>query len=195
MYDVDQGGGYLMGMLAHDIDLVCSLFGKPVALVADVRTMVPTRPLPDGETLRVTADDTTALTIRLDSGALALINCSAVGAHVQSATFEAFGSEGTITGPLGSRAGADHLLAARAGDSGLSPAPVDDRKLASGRPLPARGAAAAIRAQALMLEDWLPAFRGAPTPNPVPSFEDGLLVARVIEAARASAAGAGWVKL
>jgi predicted dehydrogenase len=195
MYDVDQGGGYLMGMLAHDIDLVCSLFGQPVELVADVRTMVPTRPLPDGGTLEVTADDTTVLTIRLDSGALALINCSVVGVHVQNAVFDAFGSEGTITGPLGSRAGADHILAGRAGDPGLSPVPVEDRHIASGRPLPERGAAAAIRAQALMLEDWLPAFHGAPTPNPIPTFGDGLLVARVIEAARTSAAGAGWVKI
>jgi predicted dehydrogenase len=46
-----------------------------------------------------------------------------------------------------------------------------------------------------MLEDWLPAFHGAPTPNPIPTFGDGLLVARVIEAARTSAAGAGWVKI
>jgi predicted dehydrogenase len=44
-----------------------------------------------------------------------------------------------------------------------------------------------------MLEDWLPAFSGGASPNPIPNFEDGLLVARVIEAARASAAGAGWV--
>jgi predicted dehydrogenase len=195
MYQVDEGGGYLMGMLAHDIDFVASLFGQPVELMADVRTMVPTRPLPEGGTIEVTADDTSVLTIRLDSGALALINCSVVGVHVQSASFDAFGSEGTITGPLGSRAGAEHILAGRAGDSGLSEVPVDDRTIASGRPLPARGAASAIRAQALMLEDWLPAFTGHPTRNPIPTFEDGLLVARVIEAARASAAGAGWVKI
>jgi predicted dehydrogenase len=195
MYDVNEGGGYLMGMLAHDIDFVASLFGRPVELVADVRSTIPTRPLPDGGTLEVTADDTTVLTIRLDSGALALINCSVVGVHVQTASFDAFGSAGTITGPIGSRASAEHLMAGRAGDEDLSPVAVDDRKIASGRPLPERGAASAIRAQALMLEDWLPAFSGGSSPTPIPTFQDGLLVARVIEAARASAAGAGWVKV
>jgi predicted dehydrogenase len=195
MYDVNEGGGYLMGMLAHDIDFVASLFGRPVELVADVRTMVPTRPLPDGGTLQVSADDTTALTIRLDSGALALINCSVVGVHAQGASFDAFGAGGTISGPLGSRAQADHLQAGRVSDPGLADVPVDDRQIASGRQLPQRGAASAIRAQALMLEDWLPAFTGGNPVNPIPSFEDGLLVARVVEAARASSAGAGWVKI
>jgi hypothetical protein len=52
-----------------------------------------------------------------------------------------------------------------------------------------------IRAQALMLEDWLPAFSGDPPRRPVASFEDGLLVAQVVEAARRSAAGEGWVKV
>ena len=45
-----------------------------------------------------------------------------------------------------------------------------------------------------MLEDWLPAFSGAPTPT-VPSLHDGHRVARVVDAARASSAGAGWVPL
>jgi predicted dehydrogenase len=195
MYDVDEGGGYLMGMLAHDIDFVASLFGRPVEVIADVRTMVPTRPLPDGGTLHVTADDTSVLTIRLDSGALALINCSVVGVHASGATFDAFGVDGTITGPLGSRAGADHLMVGRVSDPGLAPVALDDRTVASGRSIPERGAAPLIRAQAFMLEDWLPAFSGGAPRNPVPSFQDGLLVARVIEAARASAAGAGWVRI
>jgi predicted dehydrogenase len=195
MYDVDAGGGYLMGMLAHDIDFVASLFGRPVEVCADVRTMVPTRPLPDGGTLDVTADDTTVLILRLETGALALINASVVGVHASGASFDAFGVDGTIQGPLGSRAHADHLMAGRVADAGLQAVPVDDRPLASGAPLPERGAAAMIRAQALMLEDWLPAFSGGTPLQPIPSFEDGLMVARVVEAARASAAGEGWVPI
>ena len=50
-----------------------------------------------------------------------------------------------------------------------------------------------ILAMALMLEDWLPAFSGGQTA--VPSFRDGWLVQSVIEAARASSAGAGWVNI
>jgi predicted dehydrogenase len=50
-----------------------------------------------------------------------------------------------------------------------------------------------ILGMALMLEDWLPAFSGAPTP--APTFRDGWRVQAVIEAARASSAGAGWVPI
>jgi predicted dehydrogenase len=47
---------------------------------------------------------------------------------------------------------------------------------------------------ALMLEDWLPAFSGTPTPR-VPTMRDGWLVQRVIDAAHRSSQGEGWVKL
>jgi predicted dehydrogenase len=45
-----------------------------------------------------------------------------------------------------------------------------------------------------MLEDWLPAFDGEPAPG-VPTLRDGWLVQAVVDAARRSAAGAGWVDL
>ena len=193
MYDIDEGGGYLMGLVAHDIDFVSSLFGRPVQVCADVRTAVPTRPLPDGSTLHVTADDTSALILRLDSGAMAVLTASAVGVHAYGAVFDVFGTDGTISGPLGSRAGASTIRAGRASDDGLQDVAVDDRMPRSGRPLPARSAAGPIRAMALMLEDWLPALEGRETAVPIPSLADGLLVQRVIAAARESADGAGWV--
>jgi hypothetical protein len=31
--------------------------------------------------------------------------------------------------------------------------------------------------------------------NPIPSFADGVIVQQVIEAVRASAAGAGWIRM
>jgi hypothetical protein len=44
-----------------------------------------------------------------------------------------------------------------------------------------------------MLEDWLPAFSGEPTD--APTLPDGHRVQRVVDAARRSAAGEGWVTL
>ena len=64
---------------------------------------------------------------------------------------------------------------------------------ASGLALPARRSASAIRALALMLEDWLPAFQGEPTV--VPTLVDGHRVQRVVDAAHRSSAGGGWVTL
>jgi hypothetical protein len=45
-----------------------------------------------------------------------------------------------------------------------------------------------------MLEDWLPAFDGEPAPG-VPTLHDGWVVQAVVDAARRSAAGDGWVDL
>jgi predicted dehydrogenase len=191
MYDVAKGGGYLAGMLSHDIDWICTMFGEPVAVCADVRTSIPAVALPDGHEIAVTADDTTTLILRLASGAGAEVSASVVGAHTAGWRFEAFGADGTIvaTGGRGERS----MAVGRAADDGLS-AWTEEPRLPRSRPdLPQRGATSAILAIALMLEDWLPAFRGKPAP--VPTFRDGWRVQAVIEAARSSSGGAGWVAL
>lgn len=192
MYDAAQGGGYLAGMLSHDIDWIAAMFGAPTAVCADVGTSIEQVTLPDGTTLDVTADDTTALLLRLSSGARAEISASVVGAHTAGWRFEAFGAEGTIVATGGR--GARSLSAGRAADDGLA-AWSGQPRLPRNPPvdLPARGATSMILAMALMLEDWLPAFSGGQTA--VPSFRDGWLVQSVIEAARASSAGGGWVNI
>ena len=195
MYDLSAGGGYLNGLLAHDIDFVCSLFGRPVDVCADVRTSVPTRPLPDGTTLHVTADDTSALLMRLDTGALAVISASVVGLHTLGASFDAFGERGSIVGPLGGRAANGALLAGSVDADALSPVAPDDRRPAHDEVIPQRAASGPIRAMALLLEDWLPELCGGDAPHAIPTFADGMAVQRVIEAARASSAGAGWVSV
>ena len=194
MYDIDQGGGYLNGLLAHDIDFVCSLFGRPVEVCADVRTSVPTRTLPDGGTLNVSADDTSALLVRLDSGALAVLSASVVGIHTSGARFEAFGAHGSIVGSLGGRQPGG-LSAGTVDENGLTAVEPEQRLPTHADTIPDRGASALIRAMALMLEDWAPGIDGGTTGNPIPSFDDGLTVQRVIEAARASARGSGWVTI
>jgi predicted dehydrogenase len=195
MYDVDQGGGYLNGLVAHDIDFVCSLFGRPVAVCAEVRTSVPKRPLPDGGTLDVTADDTSALLLRLESGALAVITASVVGVHAAGAHLDVFGERGSIVGPLAARNDLGPLRAGTIDDDGLRDVEPDLRTAAHDGVIPARGASALIRAMAVMLEDWRPAIGGGTAVNPIPTFVDGMIVQQVIEAARASAGGAGWISM
>lgn len=192
MYDVNQGGGYLAGMLSHDIDWICTMFGEPVAVCADVRTSVPEVTLPDGSTIPVTADDTTSLLLRLDSGAGAEISASVVGVHTMGWRFESFGSDGTAIAS-GGRGAPSQLQVGSVSDDALIPRDDAARVPRTKPDLPARGATTAILAMALMLEDWLPAFDGEATP--APTFADGLRVQRVVEAARASSAGAGWVSL
>ncbi|MDV3124599.1 Gfo/Idh/MocA family oxidoreductase [Mycobacterium sp. 21AC1] len=188
MYDREQGGGYLAGMLVHDLDFLCSLLGKPVSVCAEVKTSDPARELPDGTTLHVTADDTAALLMRMESGLTAMLSVSVMGAHADHYRLELFGADGTIIGDGELRSAA--YSAGLATDDGLKPLTVDEREPGHPENLPAGLAGHASRAMALMLEDWLPAFDGAP--SGAATFEDGLLSLAVIDAAHRSAEGGGW---
>ena len=158
-------------------------------MCAEVRTSEPLRALPDGETLTVTADDTAALLLRMESGVVAILSISVVGAHADHYRLELFGADGTIIadGDLRSTA----YLVGAAGDDGLSPLTVSDREPAHPENLPKGLAGRASRAMALMLEDWLPVFDGKP--STAATFDDGLLSLAVIEAAHRSSEGGGWV--
>jgi len=191
MYDRAQGGGYLAGMLVHDLDYLCTLLGRPTAVCAEVRSSIPVRRLPDGGTLEVTADDTSALLMRMESGALVVLSVSTVGAHADHFRLELFGADGTVIGD-----GTLRDTAYRAGaatDDGLAPLVPAQRSPAAPDQLPQGLAGHASRAMALMLEDWLPAFEGGSTP--VPTFADGLLSLEIIDAAHRSAEGGGWAEV
>jgi predicted dehydrogenase len=168
MYDRDQGGGYLAGMLVHDLDFLCSLLGRPESVCAEVRTSEPIRELPDGETMTVTADDTAALLMRMESGLTAILSVSVVGAHADHYRLELFGSDGTIIGDGDLRAA--NYLAGTAADDGLRPLAVNEREPAN--------------------PEQLPAFDGGE--SKAATFDDGLLSLAVIDAAQRSAQGGGW---
>jgi predicted dehydrogenase len=194
MYRLDEGGGYLMGMSSHDIDFVCDMFGDPDAVCADVRCTVPERVGADGMPFAVDADDTSVVILRMRSGMTALVSCSAVALGANLRELELFGSDGRIVVESGVQSGDVEVRATRVGDDTPSTVPLETRMPRSGAELPKRRAAGAIRSLAVMLEDWLPAFSGAPAPG-VPTLRDGLIVQRVIDAARRSSAGAGWVPI
>lgn len=192
MYRKDQGGGYLMGMGSHDIDFLCALFGEPEAVCADVRVSVPERTREDGSTLRVDADDSASLIIRMANGVTATVTTTAVALQQNFKAFEVFGSAGSLA-IAGALMGEDApvVRVGAVGERGLREEPGHDRPLASGVELPQRRATAAIKALALMLEEWVPAFDGRPSKTP--TLEDGHRVQRIIDAARRSSVGEGWV--
>ena len=191
MYKRAEGGGYLNGQLSHSIDFASLLFGTPTAVCAEVRTSLPAREMPDGRTITVDADDTTTLLLRMDSGASVVLSVSVMGAHTAGGRTDMFGSDGTLI--MDGYGGGQEIRAGKATDRELAVVPPSTREPRSGLPVPARRAGGAIRSQALMLEDWLPAFDGKPTQ--VPTLRDGWRVQHVIEQAQASAEGAGWVEL
>jgi predicted dehydrogenase len=143
--------------------------------------------------LAVDADDTVSLLLRMRSGVHAVLSLSVVGLHsAMSYRFEAFGSDGSIT--IDGSLHDGQVRAGKLGDRGLLEIAGSDRTPPDGANIPAGLAGAAVRSLALMLAEWRPALRGEPTPG-VPTLRDGWLVQRVIDAARRSSAGAGWVAL
>src|ERR1700722_2640317 len=207
MYRLADGGGYLLGMASHDIDYLYCLFGLPEAVCADVHATIPTRTRADGSDFAADADDTASLLLRWSSGVRASISLTTVGLHTGSRyRFEAFGSGGTaeIDGTVFGGA----VRAGKVGEEGLRELALSDAAVSGdASAIPSTGRRSApIRALALMLERWLPAL-GAPAgaggaggdgrgPGPrVPTLRDGLVVQQVIDAARRSSDGAGWVPL
>jgi predicted dehydrogenase len=205
MYRLADGGGYLLGMASHDIDYLYCLFGVPEAVCADVHATIPTRTRADGSAFAADADDTASLLLRWSSGVRASISLTTVGLHTGSRyRFEAFGSGGTAE--IDGTVFGGTVRAGRAGEEGLRELALADAAVSDPSAIPATGRRSApIRALALMLEQWLPSVRGsaesAPAadrsgPGPsVPTLRDGLVVQRVIDAARLSSDGAGWVSL
>ena len=134
----------------------------------------------------------------------ATISLTTVGLHTGSRyRFEAFGSDGTAE--IDGTVFGGTVQAGRAGEDGLRELSLDDAAVSGdASAIPSTGRRSApIRALALMLERWLPSVRGPAgaadggrglTPG-VPTLRDGLVVQRVIDAARRSSDGAGWVSL
>lgn len=194
MYSTAAGGGYLMGMGSHDLDFLCALFGEPVEVCADVRTSVPQRTRSDGSTFDVDADDTSVVMIRFASGLVASVITTAIAYGQNFRSFEAFGADGSIAYNGALMAETEPLVTANhvGTDGSVEIGPIRRMPRSGGEP-PKRRAAGAIKALALMLEEWLPAFEGKPTT--APTLVDGHRVAMIIDAARRSATGEGWVRL
>jgi predicted dehydrogenase len=191
MYDREQGGGYLAGMLIHDLDFICSVLGRPESVCADVRTSETSVTTADGNSIPVTADDTASLVLRMSSGAVVSLNVSVMAAHVDHYRIELFGSGGSIVGD-GSLRATEYRVGA-AGESGLRALTRADRVPAHPEALPPGLAGQAAADMALMLQDWLPAFEGGP--SAAATFEDGLVSLEIIDAAHRSSAGEGWVSV
>lgn len=192
MYRGELGGGYLNGILSHDIDFLISLFGDPLAVCADVRTTLDEVTAASGRRVQVTADDTAGVLIRFRSGVLAVVSISVTGGVDTGGNMEVIGTDGTAIYRYSTPADGD-VEVCPAGGTEFSPVTPHRRAPRSGYPFVGGVRARAGAAMACLLEDWVPAFAGQPAP--VPTFASGLLVQRMIEAARASSEGDGWVVL
>lgn len=135
MYRRDEGGGFLMGRLSHEIDFIQSLFGKVVAVAADVRHSIEAVETPVGR-VTVDADDTSGLLLRLASGGLVVLTTSAAGVNAETNLWEAHGGAGSIVVNRVPGDGTAAGVYSRAGDGEprpIVPSPADGRFRSDGR--------------------------------------------------------------
>lgn len=92
------GGGALMDLGPHILDLLRYLLGEFTSVFAETRTIITERPSPDGKgTEKVDVDDLALLQLRLQNGALGTVEVSrcAAGAN-DELKFEIHGSKGAL---------------------------------------------------------------------------------------------------
>jgi predicted dehydrogenase len=177
-----DGGGVLGALGSHYIDYCRWICGDVREVKATLQTRVKKRARPEGTLGTVDADDNFSVGLEMASGALATIDLTATANAQYQAVFIS-GSKGALlirddSELFGLRAGRD-------------PVPVT----APSR-FPRRLAAAAHRLIGpfyTLVDEMLAHLAGKP--STVPTFEDGLKVQEVLDAARQAARGGRAVRL
>jgi len=164
----DRAGGLLGAIGSHWIDSLIWWLGAVDRVSSELDVSAPTRPTTDGGSVRVTADDTAQLLLRMSSGAIATIQLSSA-VHHPSRRVIIYGSDGTIV--LG---GDGRVMLAR--ESGaleeILPAGTSDR---------------AFPDLARRVREHIEAGPTGRADAPHPTFADGLRVQEVMDAAYRSA--------
>ena len=187
--------GNLGDLSPHIINAVLRLIGPIERLVADVQTVYPTRPGPNGPEA-VTNDDQVNLLCRFDSGVMGSIHVSRV------ATGRKMGYGFDITGTQGAlRFDAEDQNALWFYDARLRRGRQGFAKLLTGPEHPDFGAfcegaghGTGYAAQIIIeARDFLHAIETGE--SVFPTFDDGLQVSRVVAAAFRSHAEGAWVRI
>lgn len=186
------GGGVLMDLGPHILDLLRHLLGEFASVFAEMRTLIPRRPSPDRRGVEeVDVDDLALLQLRLQNGGMGTVEVSRCAAGTNDdLKFEIYGSKGGLAfnlmdpnwlyfydateegEPLGGRGGFTRIeTVQRYPEPAVFPFPRS----------PVGWCRFHIASQYQFIEAI--ALDLAPEPN----FEDGLAVQRVIEAAYLSA--------
>ncbi|MGI8424983.1 MAG: Gfo/Idh/MocA family protein [Chloroflexota bacterium] len=93
----ERGGGALMDVGVHMVDLLRWYLGELEAVCGGTHIAIAERPTPDGGRDAVTADDTATFIVKLASGALGTVQVSQVCSGRQNyRRIELFGSNGAI---------------------------------------------------------------------------------------------------
>lgn len=170
----DRAGGLLGALGSHWIDSLIWWLGSVERVSSELGISAQTRPTTDGGSVRVTADDTAQVLLRMSSGAIATIQLSSA-VHHPSRRVILYGSDGTIV--LG---GDGRVLLAR-GSGALEEI------------LPAGTSDGAFPDLARRVREHIEAGPTGKADAPHPTFADGLRVQEVMDAAYRSAEVGGAI--
>lgn len=97
----EAGGGAMLDLGLHLVDLVRFLFGEAEVLDARHATYVPQRPDGRGGTGPVDVDDWAWAELGVPGGARVTVEASRIALGAEGAPFQVFGSEGSLVADLG----------------------------------------------------------------------------------------------
>ncbi len=167
MFDAAAGGGWLGAMGSHLIDFTRWTFGEITEIHGQLQRAVVERPDADGKLVPCSAEDGFTLTMRTDEGVTIAMSSSSAAPVNLPVSLLVVGSEGIV------EERADQLVVHQ---------PDGDRELFNADSGTNSSFAAQLR-YAVVLRDAVHARR---VPADVPTFDDGLACAVVMDQVRAS---------
>ncbi len=189
--DAALGGGILLELGAHFVDMLRWWFGDVQDVLAGVRTNYPVVHVPDkqvgnGHRVRqqVTGDDSFWCVFRFVRGGEALVNFISGARHDPGWAIGAYGSNATLLVRNG------QLLAMEEGDKEMGLLPIPKRLELGDSP-----SDPLMWATARLLERALAKIHGKGDLAPFPNLDDDVAVLRIVDAIRASSAQRRWVSV
>lgn len=189
--DDARGGGILMELGSHFVDMLRWWFGDVRAVFAGRRTHFPTVKIPaydekSRETIlvkkSVTGDDAFWSVFQFAQGGEALLNFVTGARHDPGWTISAYGSAGTLIVNSG------QLLGRRDGDREIALLPIPKRLELGDNPKDPL-----MWSMAKVAERMAAKINRESDLKPFPDFRDGIAVAKIIDAIRRASDTRGWV--
>ena len=178
----ERGGGALMDIGVHMMDLIRWYFGEIDSVTGGAHIAIPERPAAAGGTGTVTADDTASCVVKLASGVLGTVQVSQIATgRLNYRRLEFFGSAGSLVMEEDRTFGPE-IRIARLGEAAFTVEPLPDDLNVGFEDFPRVHLTRVVRA-----------LTGAEAG--FPSFEDGLAAQRVVEAVEESQRSGTWVQL
>lgn len=193
----ERGGGALLDIGVHMVDVIAWWFGDLDAVCGLTRTAIPERPIPAGGRGTVTADDTASFVVWLAGGAAGTVQVSQVATGRQNyRRFDLFGSRGSIVMEEDRTFGPEVRLAGP-GETAYTVQPTPEDLNVPFDDFPRFHLSRVVAALRGVPAPVSPG-PGAPhpgTPGDWPTFEDGLRAQRAVAAVAESGRTGMWVKI